>query len=63
MYDLWIVILVPRYQFGSFWCLFLMCLIILWDFQCKAFRHTMYRMLGGSFEMWNIHLLGRELTH
>jgi len=35
-------------------CHFFMCLIGLWDFQCKAFRHTMYSLLGVSFEMWNI---------
>ena len=41
-------------------CLFVnfLCLIGLWDFQCKAFRHTLYSLLGVSFEMWNIDLFG-----
>jgi hypothetical protein len=32
------------------------------DFQCQAFRHAMYILLGVSFEMWN-RLLWRELPH
>jgi len=46
------------------WCVMfvchLLCIIGLWGFQCKAFRHTMYILLGVSFEMWNRDLFGRN---
>ena len=35
-----------------------MYLIGLWDFQCQAFRHTMYILLGVSFEIWYIDFCG-----
>jgi len=34
----------------------------LWEFQCKAYRHKMYILLGVSFEMWNIDLLEGTAT-